>query len=121
MAPFPAAKPLDALAAGGPEGAVTAGLEAGYHLSQVGGAAVLADDRCADVEYEMQVIGHDDVFVYRYHLVMGGDGCEQFVLHLCSCLCQTDGGAIGIRTYHLAEGLPHTLCHMYGDVVDAGA
>ena len=85
------------------------------------GAACLRYDGVADDQDEMQVLGHDDVGIDRYHRIMGGDGCRQLVRHHGADRSQSDGGAVGISTYNRTKGMAHAVCHMQGDVVDAWA
>ena len=79
-----------------------------------------------DLEDEMEVLGHDDVVLDFNHRVVGSDGGEQFVLHHLA-----DGGEGGMGSrgsaigggevpHDATEGLPKAVCHMQGDVVEAG-
>jgi len=61
------------LPGGGPEGPVAAFFEAGDDLPQMGRTTAFRHDGGTDNQDEMQVLGHDDVGVERYHRIMGGD------------------------------------------------
>ena len=75
---------------------------------------------------EMQMFGHDDIVLNLYHRIEGRDGVEQLVLHHLPDGRQRRmrriGAAVGggEGSHDGTEGLPEALCHMQGDVVDAG-
>lgn len=72
------------------------------------------------------MIGHDDMLLDRHHGIVGVDGGEQLVFYHLPYPRQRGAWCIGAavggieRAHHSTEGLAQGLCHMHGDVVEAG-
>ena len=110
-----------------PVAAVAAQLEARKDAAQGLLLAVAADDAALHDGQKMKMVGHDDVVLDGNHRIVGMDGGEQLVLHHAAYGGELDAGCVGAAVRgggaarHGAQGLAEAVCHMHGDVVDAGA
>ena len=89
--------------------------------------AMLADYVILHHHEEMYMLGHDDIVLNGDHGIAGVDGGEELVLHHLAdggeCRVWGVGRAIGggDGAHHCTEWMAEAVCHMHGDVVDAGA
>ena len=106
--------------------AVAAFFKAGNDLTEMGGAAITADDVMVDNNNEMQMVWHDDIVLDFDHGIMGADAIQQFVLdHHAdvrkknSWCVRISVGLAGISN-EMAQGLLLAFSYADGNVVGAG-